>query len=182
MSSEGDCLLLYKRAGSGLPKRELRAFAGRLRDEVAGGRLFTCLFTDDRELERLNRMFLSKDSATDVLSFPSAGTNFSETRAQRTAPAVRESRDSSAGARRGSLPVRCLGEMAISVQRAAQQAAEHDHATADELKILMLHGLLHLLGHDHEADRGGMGRLEKRWRRELSLPEGLIERSRRKSR
>jgi probable rRNA maturation factor len=70
-----------------------------------------------------------------------------------------------------------LGDLAISVMRARAQAREFGHTTEDEVRILMLHGVLHLLGHDHEKDSGRMARLEKRWRRELGLPNGLIERA-----
>ncbi len=70
-----------------------------------------------------------------------------------------------------------LGEMAISAERAAEQARARGHQPAEELCILMLHGVLHLMGMDHEADRGRMARAEKAWRRKLGLPEGLIERS-----
>jgi probable rRNA maturation factor len=70
-----------------------------------------------------------------------------------------------------------LGEMAISAERAAEQARDRGHQPGEELRILMLHGVLHLMGMDHEADRGRMARAEKAWRRKLGLPEGLIERS-----
>jgi probable rRNA maturation factor len=69
-----------------------------------------------------------------------------------------------------------LGDLAISSARARSQAREFGHTTEDEVRILMLHGLLHLLGHDHETDDGRMARAERRWRRELGLPNGLIER------
>jgi len=69
-----------------------------------------------------------------------------------------------------------LGDLAISVVRARAQAREFGHSTEDELRILMLHGVLHLLGMDHEADSGRMARAERRWRRVLGLPNGLIER------
>jgi probable rRNA maturation factor len=69
-----------------------------------------------------------------------------------------------------------LGDLAISAARARAQAREFGHTTEDELRILMLHGVLHLLGLDHETDAGRMARAEKRWRRELRLPNGLIER------
>ena len=145
MPSDGN-LLLYRRAGSGLPKRELRHFADRLRDTLTAGRPFTCMITDDRELARLNRLFLGKDYPTDVLSFPSAGPG-------------------------------PIGEVAISVDRAREQADEHGHDASDEIRILMLHGVLHLLGMDHDHDRGAMARAEKRWRQEFGLPAGLIERT-----
>lgn len=145
--SEGDNSVLFRRAGAGLPRRELREFAAALRVRVAGGCGFTCLVTDDRELQRLNRTFLGKDYPTDVLSFPS-GDGVS------------------------------LGDIAISADRAREQAREFGHGVAEEIKILMLHGVLHLAGMDHETDRGAMARAEKRWRAELGLPSGLIERSR----
>jgi probable rRNA maturation factor len=69
-----------------------------------------------------------------------------------------------------------LGDLAISLGRARAQAREFGHTIEQEISILMLHGVLHLLGHDHEADRGKMARLEKRWRAKLGLPTGLIER------
>jgi probable rRNA maturation factor len=146
MPSDGS-LILYRRAGSGLPKRELRAFANQLRDTVTGGRPFTCMITDDRELKRLNRMFLGKDYPTDVLSFPGGGPGL-------------------------------IGELAISIERAREQAEEYEHDHVDEVRILMLHGVLHLLGMDHDSDRGAMARAEKKWRREFGLPVGLIERNR----
>ncbi|WP_031499095.1 rRNA maturation RNase YbeY [Bryobacter aggregatus] len=71
-----------------------------------------------------------------------------------------------------------LGELAISLDRATAQAAEHQHTTLEELKVLMLHGVLHLSGLDHETDKGQMRRIETKWRKSLGLPGGLIERSR----
>ena len=68
-------------------------------------------------------------------------------------------------------------DLAISFDRAAAQAAELGHKVEDELRILMLHGLLHLAGMDHETDRGAMKRTEARWRKKLGLPSGLIERA-----
>jgi probable rRNA maturation factor len=68
-------------------------------------------------------------------------------------------------------------EMAISLDRAAEQAKELGHSLDAELRILMLHGLLHLCGLDHENDAGEMRRAETRWRKRLGLPAGLIERA-----
>src|SRR5262249_46651496 len=127
-------------------RASLRAFAEKLQAEVAGGRGFVCLLTDDPELRRLNREFRKKDYATDVLSFPA----FEEG---------------------GS-----LGEIAVSLDRARAQAKEHGHSVADEIRILMLHGVLHLTGMDHEADSGEMARAERKWRKLYGLPVGLIER------
>lgn len=69
-----------------------------------------------------------------------------------------------------------LGDILISAAQAARQAGRFGHNVEDELKILALHGLLHLLGYDHETDDGRMRRIEKRWRRKLGLPHSLTER------
>jgi probable rRNA maturation factor len=71
-----------------------------------------------------------------------------------------------------------LGDILISAPQARRQARRFRHSVEQELEILLLHGVLHLLGHDHEHDRGRMQRLERNWRRRLGLPGGLIERSR----
>ena len=69
------------------------------------------------------------------------------------------------------------GEIAISLDRAVEQAAGFGHTVDDELRILILHGLLHLAGMDHETDSGQMARAEARWRKTLGLPPGLVERA-----
>ena len=71
-----------------------------------------------------------------------------------------------------------LGEIAISMERAAAQAAEFGHSCLDEVRILILHGVLHLTGLDHENGGASMARAEKRWRTEFNLPETLIARAR----
>jgi len=76
-----------------------------------------------------------------------------------------------------SFPSEGGGEIAISLDRAREQAAERGHTLSEEIRILMLHGVLHLRGLDHETDSGEMARAEVRWRRRLGLPAGLIERA-----
>ena len=71
-----------------------------------------------------------------------------------------------------------LGELAISAERASAQAREFGHTLSDEIRILMLHGILHLTGLDHEKDRGKMARAERKWRAEFGLPDTLIARTR----
>lgn len=146
MSAPDDNIVLFRRAPAELNRRNLERFARTLRDVIARGRAFTCLITGDSQLRRLNRAFLGKDYPTDVLSFPDP-----------ESPAA-------------------LGEMAISAARARTQAARFGHSLEAEICILMVHGLLHLLGMDHETDRGQMARAEARWRQRLALPAGLIER------
>ena len=70
-----------------------------------------------------------------------------------------------------------LGDILISASRARRQARQQGHSVDAELKVLLLHGVLHLLGHYHEHDGGAMRRLEHSWRSELGLPRGLIERT-----
>lgn len=135
-------------------------FARKLQREVSKGKAFDCLITGDAELRRLNREFRGKDYATDVLSFPTIPSHHQPTH----------------GGARFSLPFPSLGDLAISLARARSQAREFGHSTEQEVRILMLHGLLHLLGMDHETDTGKMARAEKRWRTQLGLPNGLIER------
>jgi len=75
-----------------------------------------------------------------------------------------------------SLADGCLGDLAISLDTARRQARRHRHSLETEVKVLLLHGLLHLVGWDHETDRGQMRRLERSLRRQLRLPPGLLER------
>ena len=70
-----------------------------------------------------------------------------------------------------------LGELAISVERAEVQAQHFGHTRLDEIRVLMLHGVLHLTGLDHERDSGKMARAERKWRTEFELPDTLIGRS-----
>jgi len=76
-----------------------------------------------------------------------------------------------------SFPRPIGGDIAISADIARENAALHGHAAAMELKILVLHGMLHLAGHDHESDNGKMARLETRLRTQLKLPASLIDRT-----
>jgi probable rRNA maturation factor len=69
-----------------------------------------------------------------------------------------------------------LGDIAISAARARAQARQYGHEAEDEVRVLLLHGVLHLMGMDHEADSGAMARAEKRWRARLGLPQTLTER------
>jgi probable rRNA maturation factor len=140
---------LFRSAPKGLDRKRLRLFLDTITTLVTAGRGFTCLLTTDAELRRLNATFLGHDYPTDVLSFPALDGEES------------------------------LGELAVSAPRAKAQAAEFGHAVETEIEILILHGALHLLGHDHETDKGAMRRLESRWRKKLGLPAGLIERTRR---
>jgi len=122
----------------------------------AGGRVSIALVSDRRARE-LNRTYRKRDYATDVLSFPAAAS------------------ESSADVRGAE---RFLGDIVIARGVAARQGRAAGHGLQTELRILALHGLLHLLGYDHERDNGTMRRVELRLRRRGGLREGLIERAR----
>ena len=106
------------------------------------------LLCSDAEIKRLNKMYRGKNKATDVLSFPAAA----------EAEVI-------------------SGDLAVSLETASRQAAEHGHTLRDEVRVLLLHGLLHLAGEDHESDAGEMAARELDLRRTLKLPSGLIERA-----
>jgi probable rRNA maturation factor len=157
---KSDPLITFRRKPATLDADSLQSFAEVLRDRVARGREFHCRITNDAELQSLNAQFRKKDHPTDVLSFPNS-TPPSSPHNPHVGPVAFDSP---------------LGDIAISIQRARAQAREYHHALEAEIRILMLHGVLHLLGMDHESDAGQMRRTEMRWRRKLGLPIGLIER------
>jgi probable rRNA maturation factor len=147
---KSDPLITFRRSPATLDVSSIESFAETLRVRVARGREFHCLITGDAELRLLNRTYRSKDDPTDVLSFPASFPGDSRS---------------------------YLGDIAISLARARAQARQYGHAIEDEVRILMLHGLLHLRGMDHESDSGEMARAELRWRKKLGLAGGLIERA-----
>ncbi len=120
----------------------------------ASGAVNVALVSDAR-VRALNRVYRGIDRATDVLSFPVTDTT-------RVAASPAEKR--------------LLGDIVIARGVARRQASAAGHGEATELRVLALHGLLHLLGYDHERDAGAMARLERRLRRRGGLREGLIER------
>lgn len=128
------------------------------------------LVTGSAAVRALNRRFRAQDKATDVLSFPASPPSFPE--------AANARRAKSAGRKlRPGAKLAPAGDIAISAEMAARNAAPLRHSTAEEVKILILHGMLHLAGFDHERDNGAMARREIKLRRELGLPVALIERA-----
>lgn len=124
----------------------------------------------DARVRALNRRYRKKDQNTDVLSFPADD----DTAKRRGAGVARPAdADVTRSAPRSSL----LGDIVIAAGVARRQAHDAGHSLQTELRILALHGLLHLLGYDHEQDTGQMARLERRLRRQGGLREGLIERT-----
>ena len=118
----------------------------------------TIALVPDPRIRALNRQFRRNDRPTDVLSFPAVAPS-----------ALRRGRPDEQGR---------LGDIVIGIGVARAQAAEAGHSLGAELRVLALHGLLHLLGYDHERDAGRMARVEARLRARGGLRSGLIERHR----
>jgi probable rRNA maturation factor len=131
----------------------LTRFFNRARQAVGLVGEVEVLLTSDAELKRLNRSFRGKNKATDVLSFPAF--------VPEGFPAQPD----------------LAGDLAISLETAARQANAFGHTLEDEVRILLLHGLLHLSGLDHERDNGEMAAREAELRSKLRLPNGLIGRT-----
>ena len=149
-------MVILRKRIAGLSPSTLERFVLRTRRLVSLTDNVNVLVTSSAEVRSLNRQFRGNNKETDVLSFPASS--------QRTIPVTAP----------GAL--RLAGEIAISAEVAKQSAALRGHSAADEVKILALHGILHLAGFDHERDHGQMERQERRLRAALRLPAGLIER------
>ncbi|HEX5707839.1 MAG TPA: rRNA maturation RNase YbeY [Pyrinomonadaceae bacterium] len=143
-------------------QRKVRVDCGRWREfveralgvvPVEEGTGVTVAFVSDGRMRELNRMWRHKSGTTDVLSFPS----------------VVEEWERAAADSEGDGEGKSLGDVVISVEQAARQAREHGLTFDEEVAQLILHGLLHLCGYDHETDRGEMNALELRLRRRLGI-------------
>jgi probable rRNA maturation factor len=152
-------MVILSRPVAGVSRLALSRFLARAQRTAGIPGAVNVLVTGSREMRALNCRFRRHDRPTDVLSFPAEA-----------------GRRPAAGPRQPGADRRELGDIAISAGIAAASAARLGHRLADELKILMLHGLLHLAGYDHEHDQGEMERRESRLRRELRLPDSLTER------
>jgi probable rRNA maturation factor len=142
---------IQTRFGRDVRLRALTAFVKKA-SEAAGLRgEVSVMLTGDEHIRNLNREFRGKNRPTDVLSFPAPDPL------------------------KGHKPI--AGDLAVSVETAARQAAEFGHPLTRELQILLLHGLLHLGGYDHETDTGQMAHKEAALRKQFGLEWGLIERS-----
>lgn len=152
--------------------RGLGAWLARVAPASAKGEVSVAIVSD-RRMRSLNRQFRGVDQVTDVLSFTAAreagdGENRSGLFFRQPSSGV------------GKIdPIYFLGDIVIAAGVAARQAREAGHSVVTEVRVLTLHGLLHLLGHDHDVDNGRMARIEARLRKKGGLVEGLVERSRR---
>jgi probable rRNA maturation factor len=147
-------LVILQRRVAALSQASLERFVLRARRAAGLRGKADVLVTGSDAMRALNRQFRGKNKATDVLSFPALF------------PLSQNGRKAIHA-----------GEIAISADIAAQNAARLGHSAAAEVKILALHGILHLAGFDHERDNGRMARKEMKLRQALRLPVALLQRS-----
>lgn len=143
-----------------LPRWQLAAFARDLKRALRlGKQTFNVSFVDNEAIRRLNAEFRGTNRPTDVLSFPWSEAGVAEVRKRRNLHSVPPARGIS----------NFLGDIVISVPVARLNAGEEGHSTLNELRWLILHGVLHLLGYDHATDRGEMVALELSLRDRLGV-------------
>jgi probable rRNA maturation factor len=153
-------MILNRQQAVRVARRPLELFLARVRRELGIGAadVAVCLVSD-AEIARMNQAFRKKKGPTDVLSFPCAGH-----RKPTRLPRRRISNESRRTQREAF-----LGDVAISPSTARRNAKKLGRTLPSELRILILHGVLHLLGYDHETDGGEMDRVEGRLRQRLGL-------------
>jgi probable rRNA maturation factor len=139
--------ILLKRPVIGLSQRALTEFVEKACRAAKLKGSVSVMVTSSREMRALNSRFRGKNHATDVLSFPPT-----------------------------ALGNGFAGDIAVSFDIAARNAQSLGHSVGQEVRILVLHGILHLAGYDHEGDSGEMAERERQLRRRFQLPTGLIER------
>jgi len=144
-------VIIIQRKSKSISTAALSSFLGRARRAVGLSGDVNVLITANQHMRRLNQRFCRNDKPTDVLSFPSCELNGSREK--------------------------YAGDLAISLEIAKENAQRLGHSLQEEIQVLMLHGVLHLAGYDHECDDGEMARLEERLRSKLRLPTALISRS-----
>ena len=152
--------------------RRLASWLSRVAPRRARGTVSVAIVSDAR-VRALNRQYRRIDHPTDVLSFP---TNSPPQRTRGARRPYSRAKILNSASSAPSAVESFLGDIVIARGVARRQAREAGHSEATEMKVLALHGLLHLLGYDHERDNGAMARLERRLRRRGGLREGLIER------
>ncbi len=148
-AGRNNALVILQQKVAGLSHAALERFLSRARRAAGLSGKINVLIGGNASMRQLNRTFRRKDKPTDVLSFPAASAPRSE----------------------------LAGEIAISSDIARENAERIGHSLSQEIKILILHGVLHLAGYDHESDDGEMARKEATLRRTLGLSASLIERT-----
>jgi probable rRNA maturation factor len=155
VKGRGKDLVILQKKVAGLSESALERFVLRARKAVGLPKQVNVLVTSSAAVRSLNRQFRNQNKATDVLSFP------------QTSPSSKSGKQAKS---------KTAGDVAISADIALENSIQLGHSVAQEVKILALHGILHLAGFDHERDNDQMARKEAKLRRALRLPAALIER------
>ena len=148
-------MILNRQRAARVARRPLETFLNRVTQDLGldAAEVTVCLVSD-AEIARMNETYRKKKGPTDVLSFPS-------NKKRKPLRIKARNRQVAAG--------EFLGDIAISPATARRYAKKNGRRLSDELRVLILHGVLHLMGYDHETDRGQMERIEQKLRRRLGL-------------
>jgi probable rRNA maturation factor len=164
-------MILNRQRAVRVARRPLELFLRHVRSELdlGSGDVTVCLVSD-AEIARMNEAFRKKKGPTDVLSFPA------EKQGQRPASGGKrihteraEDAERSRSKQKVATAEAYLGDIAIAPETARRYAKKNGRSLSNELRVLILHGVLHLLGYDHETDRGEMDRIEQKMRRRFRL-------------
>ena len=148
-------MILNRQRGARVARGPLESFLRRVKNELGLKEAdVTVCFVSDAEIARMNETFRKKKGPTDVLSFPTVARRRPASEGE---PYKRKNQE------------KYLGDIAISPATARRYARKNGRPLASELRVLILHGVLHLLGYDHETDRGEMDRVERKLRKRLRL-------------
>lgn len=167
-------MILNRQRAVRVARQPLEDFLRKVQDEMdlEDADVTICLVSD-AEIARMNEAFRKKKGPTDVLSFPAGVERRASSRREKTI--YRERAENAEGTEKirsapGSrIEERCLGDIAIAPATARRYAKKNGRSLNNELRVLILHGVLHLLGYDHETDRGEMDRIEQKMRRRFGL-------------
>jgi probable rRNA maturation factor len=167
-------MILNRQRAVRVARGPLEAFLRRVENEMdLGDSDVTVCLVSDAEIARMNQAFRKKKGPTDVLSFPAEK--------RRRVSAIRrkkvytedaetaEDAEKSRGHQASRTMQTYLGDIAIAPLTARRHAKKNGRSLSNELRVLILHGVLHLLGYDHETDRGEMDRIERKMRRRFGL-------------
>jgi probable rRNA maturation factor len=167
-------MILNRQRAVRVARRPLESFLRRLENELdIGDSHVTVCFVSDREIAHMNESFRKKKGPTDVLSFPAEKKRWAS--ASRRKRIYTEGAENTKGTEKSPRKQETetadsyLGDIAIAPETARRYARKKRRSLSHELRVLILHGVLHLLGYDHETDRGEMDRIERKLRRRFGL-------------
>lgn len=164
-------MILNRQKGVRVSVQDLEKFLARARRAlgVPAGALTVCL-VNSAEIARWNFAYRGKKKPTDVLSFPADGAHGKQKKQKaREQASPRKGLRSVRPRTSAAFPAPYLGDIAVAPAVARRNARRFGRTLSDEMRILILHGILHLMGYDHETDNGRMDRREQRLRRQLGL-------------